>query len=92
MVSPKVNLGVGTVSCLIREVWLVALYPEVGIGLGKVPVELPRLLDEAVYAQVAIAFGLSSMTATKAACRSAVRGMITHKQLYTYTVYSKTRY
>ncbi|HCJ8216103.1 TPA: hypothetical protein NV619_000128 [Escherichia coli] len=46
---------VGTISCLIREVRLVALYPGVGIGPGKVPVEFPQLLDEAVCAQIAIA-------------------------------------
>ncbi len=46
---------VGPVSCLIREVWLVALYPGVCIGTGKVPVEFPKLFYEPVSAQVAIA-------------------------------------
>ncbi len=43
------------VSRLIREVWLIALYPCIGVCSGKVPVELPKLLDEAVCAQIAIA-------------------------------------
>ncbi|MND27603.1 hypothetical protein D3C80_180700 [compost metagenome] len=43
------------VSRLIREVWLIALYPCIGVSPGKVPVEIPQLLDEAVCAQIAIA-------------------------------------
>lgn len=42
------------VSRLIREVWLIALYPFIGVSQGKVPVELPQLLDEMVRTQIAI--------------------------------------
>lgn len=49
---------VGPVSRLIREVWLIALYPCIGVSPGKVPVEFPQLLDEAVCAQIAIALGV----------------------------------
>lgn len=43
------------VSRLIREVWLIALYPCIGVSPGKVPVELAQLLYEAIGAQIAIA-------------------------------------
>ncbi|EFG0142835.1 hypothetical protein BLY22_002469 [Escherichia coli] len=43
------------VSRLIREVWLIALYPCIGVSPGKVPVEFPKLFYEPVSAKVAIA-------------------------------------
>jgi len=49
---------VSTVSRLIREVWLRALYPCIGVSPGKVPIELPQLLDETVCAQITTALGV----------------------------------
>ncbi|WP_306801406.1 hypothetical protein [Escherichia coli] len=41
---------VGSVSCLIREIWLVALYPLVGVGPAEMPMDLCQLADEVVSA------------------------------------------
>jgi len=37
---------VGSVSCLIREIWLVALYPLVGVGPAEMPMDLCQLADK----------------------------------------------
>ncbi|HCO1404345.1 TPA: hypothetical protein OB640_001496 [Escherichia fergusonii] len=34
---------VGSVSCLVGEIWLVALYPLVGVGPAEMPVDLCQL-------------------------------------------------
>lgn len=79
---------VGYVSCLIREIWLIAHYPEVGIGPGKVSVELPKLLYEPVSAQITITFGVKLYSRDKGGMYvCCVWQNHPTKKLYTYTVY-----
>lgn len=78
---------VGYVSCLIREIWLIAHYPEVGIGPGKVSVELPKLLYEPVSAQITITFGVKLYSRDKGGCMSAVCGKITPQKNCIHTQY-----
>ncbi len=42
---------IGSVSCLIREIWLVALYPLVGVGSAEMPMDLCQLADKVFSAQ-----------------------------------------
>ncbi|MBW9166512.1 hypothetical protein HPP88_21975 [Enterobacter hormaechei] len=46
---------VGSVSCLVSEAWLIALYPCIGVGSGEVPVKTTQLFYKAVCSQVAVA-------------------------------------
>lgn len=47
---------VGSVSCLIREIWLVALYPLVGVFLAEMPVPGAQLPDEVIRMKALITF------------------------------------
>ena len=49
---------IGSVSCLIREIWLVALYPLVGVGSAEMPMDLCQLADKVFSAQAPIALGV----------------------------------
>lgn len=49
---------VGSVSCFIREIWLVALYPLVGVGPAEMPMDLCQLTDKVFSAQAPVAFGV----------------------------------
>ncbi|EFH4335847.1 hypothetical protein J4882_004909 [Escherichia coli] len=49
---------VGSVSCLIREIWLVALYPLVGIGPAEMPMDLYQLAYKVFSAQAPVALGV----------------------------------
>ncbi len=46
---------VGSVSCLIREIWLVARYPLVGVGSAEMPMDLCQLTDEVFCTQTPVA-------------------------------------
>ncbi|HDK8792083.1 TPA: hypothetical protein PVC78_000909 [Escherichia coli] len=49
---------VGSVSCLVGEVGLVALYPLVGVGPAEMPVDLCQLADKVFCAQAPVALGV----------------------------------
>ncbi|EIZ9876256.1 hypothetical protein MRD32_003079 [Escherichia coli] len=49
---------VGSVSCLVGEIWLVALYPLVGIGPAEMPMDLCQLADKVLCAQAPVALGV----------------------------------
>ncbi|EPV2526421.1 hypothetical protein RBI72_19705 [Enterobacter hormaechei] len=49
---------VGSVSCLIREIWLVALYPLVGIGPAEMPMDLCKFPDKVFSTQASVALGV----------------------------------
>ncbi|HGX3873288.1 TPA: hypothetical protein ACNEK6_000752 [Escherichia coli] len=49
---------VGSVSCLIREIWLIALYPLVGVGPAEMPVDLCQLPNEVRRPQPLVTFGI----------------------------------
>ncbi|HDY6676328.1 TPA: hypothetical protein RPV38_002693 [Escherichia coli] len=49
---------VGSVSCLIHEIWLVALYPLVGVGPAEMPMDLCQLADKVFSTQAPVTLGV----------------------------------
>ncbi len=49
---------VGSVGCLMREIWLVALYPLISVAPAEMPVGLCQLADKILSPQAPVSLGI----------------------------------